>query len=717
MVKIKRIIAVVILVILLLSSVQNVAQAVTLKQDVNIYQIGKCDYTLQYKRPDGVWSYITCTYVVYQENGKTYPAYCLNRELDGVGEIDNYDVNLEKLIDDVRLWRVAINGFPYKSAAELGVYNDYDAFLATKQAIYSILYDWDVETRFRGGNERGVKVHEAMKKMVYEGRYGTYTPQSANVKVDKTGELKDEGDYYSQEYTVSSLVEMSQYTITNIINCPNGAYITDMSNNSKTTFNAGEHFKLRIPKNAISNDINVRINVQTKCKTYPIFFGKTYLEGTQDYLIITDPFGDEVGQATLNIKTNTGKVIVNKTDDETKEPIEGVTFGLYKTDGTEVARATTDSKGVAIFANLYQNNYVLKEISTNEKYILNTMEFDVNVTYNKTTTINVENEHKKGQVKVVKIDKDNNEVKLEGVTFEVYDEQKNLVDTLTTDENGEAVSKKLPIDQEYTVKETRTGETYVLSEEPQKVILEQDQIKTLTFENEKKKGQIEIIKVDAENQEVKLEGVTFEILDKDGNLVDTVITDEEGKAVTKELPIDSEYIVREKETRKEYVLSDEIVKVVLEENEIKSITFENIKIKGSIKILKVSNGDNQVLNIPDGTPLAGAEFTIVDANGNTIGIYETDENGTVQIDNILYGEYTIYESEVPEGYLMDAEPQTIFIAEDGEVIETIFKDSPIEPELPKTGIDININAAIIFVVLFSVASIMALIRKYRKMEE
>lgn len=200
--------------------------------------------------------------------------------------------------------------------------------------MYSILYDYDVDTYYRGGNERGKKVHEAIKKMVYEGRYGTYTPQNANVKVDKTGELKDEGDYYSQEYVVSSLVEMSQYTVTNIIKSPSGSYIADMNNNSKTTFNAGEHFKLRISKNAIANDINVKINVQAKCKTYPVFFGKTYLEGTQNYLVTTDPFGDEVGQATLNIKTNTEKVVVNKTDNETKEPIEGVTFGLYKKDGT-----------------------------------------------------------------------------------------------------------------------------------------------------------------------------------------------------------------------------------------------------------------------------------------------------------------------------------------------------------------------------------------------
>ena len=76
-----------------------------------------------------------------------------------------------------------------------------------------------------------------------------------------------------------------------------------------------------------------------------------------------------------------------------------------------------------------------------------------------------------------------------GVEFKVYDENNNVVDTLITDENGEATSKRLPIDQEYTVQETKTLENYVLTEEPQTVILEEDQITDLTFTNEKKKGQ------------------------------------------------------------------------------------------------------------------------------------------------------------------------------------------------------------------------------------
>lgn len=900
MLKIKKIIAVILLLLLIVASIQNIVQAVTFKQDVNIYNLGECEYTLQYwKESIQNWSYIICHYVVYQENGKTYPAYCLNRDEKGVGDVDSYNVNLESLIDDDRIWRVAVNGFPYKSAAELGVYNDFDAFMATKQSIYCILYDWDVETRFRGGNERGTQIFEAMKKMVYEGRYGTYTPQSANVTVDKVGSLKDEGDYYSQEYNVSSRVDMSLYTITNVINCPSGAYTSDLNNNAKTTFDGGEHFKLRIPKSSMGSDIDVRINVRTKCKTYPVFFGRTYLAGTQNYLITTDPYGDEAGQGTLNVNTGNAKIVINKNDTTTNEPIPNTTFQLTKTDGTVVANATTNSSGVAEFTGLYQNTYILKEIKANDNYILEANQQDVTIKYGETKTYNITNNHKlgnlkifkvdkdnkqiaiggvvfdlfskeqnkvigtyttdvngeieindlrigdysliekstnkwynlandmdvkiewnttqnqtienelkkgqvkvlkvdkdnneiklegvkfqvldekqnvletivtdsngealtsqyplrdysklylretetldeyelndeikeivleenqiktiqfenevkKGQIKVIKVDKDDNEVKLEGVTFEIYDEQDNLIETLVTDKNGEAVSKRLPISQEYTVKETTTGENYMLSEETKTVKLEENQITSLIFENEKKKGQIEIIKVDEEDNEVKLEGVIFEILNKDGEIIETLITDEDGKAITERLPIDDEYTIREKETKKEYILSEETVKVVLEENEIKSITFENKKKRGTIKILKVSNGYSYLLNIEDGTPLANTQFTIIDSNGEVIGTYETGEDGTIEIDNMLYGEYTIYESGVPEGYLMDAEPQKVFIDEDGQVIELIFKDTPIQPELPKTGIGIDLTATLIFIIGFATISIICLIINYIK---
>lgn len=208
----------------------------------------------------------------------------------------------------------------------------------------------------------------------------------------------------------------------------------------------------------------------------------------------------------------------------------------------------------------------------------------------------------------------------------------------------------------------------------------------MTFENEVRKGQIEIIKVDKENKEVKLEGVTFEILDSNNNVVDTIVTDSEGKATSKRLSIYDEYKICEKETRKEYILTDDIQKVVLEENEIKSITFENQMKKGTIKILKISNGHNELLGIPDGSPLAGAKFSVKNSNGEEIGIYETNEKGEILIEKMPYGEYCITEVEAPESFEINTESQTAFISEDGQIVELTFKNNA---KLPKTGNDIN----------------------------
>ena len=197
--------------------------------------------------------------------------------------------------------------------------------------------------------------------------------------------------------------------------------------------------------------------------------------------------------------------------------------------------------------------------------------------------ITFQNEKKKGQIKVIKVDLDNTEVKIPDVEFKIYDESGKVVDTLITDKNGEAVSKRLPIDQQYQVRETKTGNLYVLNNEPQTVTLKQDQITNMTFTNEKKKGQIRIIKVDLDNKEVLLEGVTFDILDEQGNVVDTIRTNEKGEAVSKRLPIDQKYTALERETKKEYVLSEEKQTIELKQDEITSITFENEKIKGMLK--------------------------------------------------------------------------------------------------------------------------------------
>ncbi|MGM9858602.1 MAG: SpaA isopeptide-forming pilin-related protein [Clostridia bacterium] len=644
--KTKKIIGGLLLIIVLITTFQNTIYAVSMNQRILIQNYGECDYTLQFKRSDGVWSYVTCVFAGYSENGKVYPAYCVNRGLDGVGEREAYNVDLTKLMDDYRLWRVAINGYPYKTPEEMGVDNKYDAFLATKQAIYSILYNNDVDTYYRGGNERGVKVHNAIKRMVNEGRNGTYTPQDANVTINKVGGLKEETNYYSQEYSVSSRVSMSTYTIINTLNMPSGAYIADLNGNKKTTFNGGNNFKVMIPKSSMGQDFDIIINISSKCKSYPVFYGQTTIAGTQNYLITADPYGDFVGRANLQIKGNTSVLKIKKIDQETKETLKGVTFELKGENGKVIGTYTTNSSGEIEIKDLYPQTVTLTEISTKDEYVLNSTPVTVKLEWNKTSSVTLENMHKKGNLKIVKVDKDNNDLTLGAVEFDLIDFSGNIVKHLVTDVNGVAEVKNINTGN-YTLRETLTKKEYNLAVD-QNVLVNWNETMEYKVENEKKKGQIKIIKVDADYNEVKLEGVEFQIIDKNNHIIETIKTNSNGEAVTSRIPIGN-YKIKEVNlgTNEEYILNDEVKTITVEEDKIKTIQFENEHKKGNLKIYKVDLDDNTL-------PVSDVEFEIIDQDGYKYTAI-SDENGIAYISDIRTGIATIREVKTNKIYKLSEE--------------------------------------------------------------
>lgn len=713
---IKKILCVLLLMITMFSSCFTlISSAHSNLSSAYLQNIGQADYHLKYDFNDG-GSYVICSIVGHYIDDIFYPAYCLNRDLKGTQKDEQYEVRIDDVLDNDSVWRVLTNGYPYKSAESMGL-SEYDAFCVTKMAVYCVLGQSDIN-KYSVDSDDTIAVHmlNKLRELVDIGINGSNTMQEGTLTSNKIGELKETDNYYYQEYSISSVVEISNYTIVNKAGFSEGTFIANTNGIECSTFNMGENFRIYIPKSDLYNNINGAVSINAKAKTYPILYGEHSDPSRQDYVLTSDPYGDESIVVDMKLATNTGKIIINKTDDYTKQPISGVVFGLYRKDGTEISRATTNEKGVAIFNNLYQGNYILKEISTNSEYILNKNDFNVNVTFNKTETINLENEHKKGNLKIFKVDRDDNKISLGGVEFELYNnELKKVIGKYKTDYNGEIFIENLRTGS-YKLHEIETNKWYNLGEDKEIAIFWNDTTEE-TIENELKKSKVKIIKVDKDNNEIKLSGVKFEVLDDKNNILEIVETNENGEAITSEYSV-REYeklYLREKETLENYVLNDELTEIVLEENQIKTVTFENEKIKGSIKILKVSNGYNQVLNIDDGTPLKGAKFVIVNSFGEIIGVYETDEKGLIQIDNLLYGEYTIYEYDVPEGYLKDAEPQKVFINKNGQITSVTFKNSPIEPELPKTGVDTDVTK--IFVLVLAVTSITILINKLRKMEE
>lgn len=694
----KRIIAMLMLVLTLFSTLSPSVFATEISS-ANIRNRGDVEYHLQYwNESKNAWYYIKTTYTTYNEGGKEYPAYCVNREYPGVGELDDYIVDVNASVTDVlgnvQIWRTIINGFPYKSAGELGLANDMEAFQATKQAVYCILYGFDPASRFRsaeqGADSRGDAIRTAIINMVNAGRYGSQMPSEPDITLSNSGNLYEDGNYYTQKINVSSTVDMANYIITATANLPKGTIITNSNGTQTNSFNGNESMYVKIPKSQMGQDIsNAIINVQGKCKTYPVFYGKTRTSGTQNYALTYDPFGDGVGRTTLNVKTNTGKLQVNKTDDETKQPIEGVTFSLKRTDGTVVGTATTNKDGIAIFDKLYQDNYKLVEIETNPKYVLNKTEFDVNVEYNKTANITVENEHKKGNIKVYKIDKDNNRVVLGNVEFDLFSQEFNkVIGTYYTDVNGELEIKNLRIG-EYSLIERKTNKWYNLSNNTD-IKVEWNLTKELQIENELKKGSIKIIKVDKENNEVKLENVKFKVMDKDGNVLEELITNKNGEAETSKYPIRdfSELKIQEVETLDTYVLDNEVHTITLEENQIKTVTFENEKIKGQIEVTKVSANDNKITGDKKGTLLEGAIFEVYNSNDELVDTLTTNKDGKAISKLLVKGEY--YLKEVESGspyYLINTNIFKAEIKENKKIVDVNIDEESvdIEVEVEKKG--------------------------------
>ena len=81
-------------------------------------------------------------HVYHKYNGKEYPAYCLNETLQGITSDNQYEVTVEDEITDIKdigLWRIIVNGYPYKTIKELGCESEQEAYTATQHAIYCYL--------------------------------------------------------------------------------------------------------------------------------------------------------------------------------------------------------------------------------------------------------------------------------------------------------------------------------------------------------------------------------------------------------------------------------------------------------------------------------------------------------------------------------------------------------------------------------------------------
>lgn len=682
----RKIIYIMLLIIYLMNAFSGIVTATQIS-DAQILDLGDCGYHLQFwDTKQNAWSYIITTLAGYNYQGQTHYAYCLNGDLHGVGEEDSYKVDVSSVLDNVQVWRTITAGFPYRSAAQLGCSTNEDAFVATKQAVYCILYGYNPETRYNGGDSRGVQIKNAIINLVNEGRYGTKTPQSANVAVNRIGDLVKNGDWCYQEMSVSSFVNMGSYTVTATNGLPEGSKVVNMNGNDQTTFNGSEHFKIAIPTNKLTNDLEVTVGVRARCETYPVFFGKAPSGTLQNYALTFDPMADEQGITTFNIDVHESTIKVIKEDAELKDEkyrIPGVIFNFRYEDGEEIGNYTTDKNGEITIDKLRPGKVIAKELQTDKNYLLNENEQEILLSYADEQIKTVENERKRGNLQVYKVDKDNNHIVLGNVEFDLYShEQEKVVGTYRTDVNGEIYLENLRV-ADYSLIEKETNRWYNLADNTD-LEIKWKETTNVTVEDELKKGQIRVIKVDNEDNEIKLDGVKFGVYDNDNNLLETIVTNKDGEALTQRYPVrDFESLkLVELETKDEYVLNTEEKTIKLEENQITNVTFENQRIKGKLEITKVDEKDSN-------KKLEGVKFGIYDMNDNLLQEVTTDKNGIATTDYLYKGKY--YAKELDTGseyYLLNEQKYEFEIVNHEETIMKTIENEPVDitVDVDKEGI-------------------------------
>lgn len=393
----KKLISIISIIVILIGLIPISSKAVVPIDTAYIYANKKTEGLLMWKGLK-----IHTHLAVYKKDGKEYPAYCMNRELPGVEIGRSQTVDVKQLVNNVMVWRAIINGYPYKSISELGCNTEEEAYLATKQAVYYMLTNRDVN-EYSAIGEAGERTLNALKTIVNNARNSNQTKVSSELTVNEQEKLWKidnlDSSYISKTFLVTANTSMSKYTV-NVKNLNIEGYkLVDQNNKEKTEFSNLEKFKILIPIQEVKQDGNFSIEVSAQVATKPVFYGESRDSGLQSYALTGYTYEEGTGSKKVYYTKNETKIIITKTDDKTGKKLEGVEFELLDKNHNKIyTEITTNKDGIATIDNLLPGIYYIRETKTLEGYQLYSKLIKVELELNEETTVNVINSEKKPEI-------------------------------------------------------------------------------------------------------------------------------------------------------------------------------------------------------------------------------------------------------------------------------------------------------------------------------
>lgn len=457
-----------------------------------------------------------------------------------------------------------------------------------------------------------------------------------------------------------------------------------------------------------------------------------------------------------------GSVELYKSDDESGNALAGAVYGIYFHDGTEVGRLTTNETGYAKSDLLPYGQYYLQEITAPNGYVLDTAQYPFTIsTDGQVITINATDKNQMGQIQGTKTGEVLTgsdfrltelgmmyapiyEVQgLQNAEYEIYAKTDittpegtvkytagQLVETVTTDENGQFTSRQLYLGT-YVIKEKTAPNGYVQDTTEYEVTLSyggQNQnvvLSSISLSNERQKVIVSLKKEMEQHtvypNEEAYKDIQFglytaeDILDVNGNialekdsLLEVITLDETlTGTVTTDLPIGS-YYLQEIATNEAYILDETKYPVEFTYQGQETATVEIVANSGESIVNSLKKGQVELIkesDFPTGAleqgfvnhPLEGAVYGIYSTDGKEVGRLTTDIKGYAKSELLPYGSYYLKEIIAPFGYEINETEYHFVISADGEVITISAKDQPkigtITPKYTEHGGGENLRVA------------------------
>lgn len=668
--------------------------------EVDIYNGG---YELSYLTINGrirTQDYTYFNYVDAKGQKKEVPAYCVNPNIKGVPQTVGVGESIKYLANerssDPKVVGIISNGYPHRSLGELKLDNKYQAYYATKMALWCyLLPNWNIANLKVApgltGSELdiGNRILAAAKDIYKRGTTYNYMLEprmTATPDKSATYSVTVDGKQYKQQvFTIWSETWVYDYDIAVSFadpgSVPQGTRIVDENDQDITAVTTkwtgdgyGGKFKVLYPADSIEGEsgsvqLSLTADVAQYAAMYAVCQEKDKYGNLQNYICDLDN-SRHMELAAVSSHTGGGEpdpketaLKIAKLEEGTKIPLEGAVFSVYDPEGRKVGSFSTSPDGTVIIPLTLEGHYTVTEEIPPQYHLLpeeRTQHADVE--YNKVATLTFWNAPY-GSIRVQKLS-DTGDA-LNGVTVQIKHIESGEVQTAKTKIGGVAVFDQLQPGG-WEVRELAGISGWIADTDTvQTVSVVAGKTSDVTIINKELPG-LRIIKYERGTMKA-MPNVSFEIF-RDAESLGIFQTDEFGEILLTDCK-PATYRAEERDTGGDgHVLDTTPQEVELKAGDgIKKLVFFNDRLPG-IHLIKVDSSDLS-------KPIANAKFRFEAVDGSWgPEEYTTSEDGTIDLSKLPADTaYIVTELDCP-GYVID-DAQRIIHLDGGEQAQFVFTNS------------------------------------------